>query len=309
MRELSPREWLRRVQEKLSQKYQVDAAELHFGPAPPRYAAFVRGPPPATGKKKTRRPRRWDIVVVDVAGQKRSQFRVLTAPGSDEPPKDLRFLDEERLVYEVVESPPPPPKQTKTQANKQAKKKKATKRGSTQSRKQPPKPSRKVSGPDRVAAPEPPALPRRTFVVQPIARRARAVRCQGVRFAFTTKHDRLAFVGGKPDAAFVAVNGVQVYPRRGRTVIGSELAWSRDGLGLAFLETPARKPARLVLLAAYDNPRADTSWELPPSAPVEGTRVFWPRPGRLVVGKTTARPVFTASFLRDDAAAGDTFTP
>jgi hypothetical protein len=59
MRELSPREWLRRVQEKLSQKYQVDAAELHFGPAPPRYAAFVRGPPPATGKKKTRRPRRW----------------------------------------------------------------------------------------------------------------------------------------------------------------------------------------------------------------------------------------------------------
>src|SRR5688572_4275213 len=40
MRELSPKEWLRRVQEKLSEKYQVDPAELRFSPAPPKLAAF-----------------------------------------------------------------------------------------------------------------------------------------------------------------------------------------------------------------------------------------------------------------------------
>ncbi len=47
---------------------------------------------PAPAGKKSKRPAAADdIVVVDVVGQKRGQFRAVTAPGSDEPPKDLRF--------------------------------------------------------------------------------------------------------------------------------------------------------------------------------------------------------------------------
>ena len=130
-----------------------------------------------------------------------------------------------------------------------------------------------------------------------------------MRFAFNGQSDRLGFVAGSPQSGFVSVNGVQVYPRRGRTFIASDLAWSRDGHGLAFLETPPRKAARLVLLGATDNPREDTTWELPASAPVDGARVFWTRPGRLVVGKTTSKPVFTASFSREDPDAGSDFTP
>ena len=146
-------------------------------------------------------------------------------------------------------------------------------------------------------------------MIQPVGRRARPIRCEGLRFAFTGKHDRVAFVAGKPEAAFVSVNGVQVYPRRGRSIIPSELAWSKDGYALAFLETPARKPARLVLLAATDNPREDVTWELPASLPLEGARVTWARAGKLVVGKTGAKPLFTASFARQDATEGDDFTP
>jgi hypothetical protein len=37
--------------------------------------------------------------------------------------------------------------------------------------------------------------------------------------------------------------------------------------------------------------------------------VFWTRPGKLVVGKTTTRPVFSASFEREDASASESFTP
>ena len=217
--------------------------------------------------------------MVDVLGQKRGQFRAVTARGSNEPPKDLRFLTDDRLIYEAVE------------ANKRPSR-------PQRARKKPARP-----GSDSTAA------PKRLFVIQPIARRARPIRCAGVRFAFTERHDRVAFVAGKPGAAFVAVNGVQVYPRRGRSTIPSDLAWSRDGLALAFLETPPRKPARLVLLAATDNPREDVTWDLPPATSLEGARVFWARSGKLVVGKTSTTPLFTASFTRRDAAAEDSFTP
>src|SRR5207247_3627682 len=54
-----------------------------------------------------------------------------------------------------------------------------------------------------------------------------------------------------PEAAYVAVDGAQVYPRKGRTVVASEPAWSRDGHSLAFLELPAARPPRLVLLAEF----------------------------------------------------------
>src|SRR6185295_4329260 len=89
----------------------------------------------------------------------------------------------------------------------------------------------------REAPSAPPGPPPRLFIIQPIAPRARPIRCQGVHFAFSREKDRLAFVAGKAEAAFVAVDGAQVYPRRGRTIVASAPAWSKDGRSLAFLET------------------------------------------------------------------------
>ena len=97
----------------------------------------------------------------------------------------------------------------------------------------------------------------------PPAPRARPVRCQGFDFTFTHEHDRLAFVSGQTGATFVAVDGAQVYPRRGRTVVASAPAWSKDGRRLAFLELPPDHAPRLVLVAAIDDPAGDVSWDLP----------------------------------------------
>ncbi len=286
MREVRTKDWFRQVQETLSIRYQVDISELRFSAPPPKLAAFVRGPaPPAdkTGKKKPARvtPRRHDIVVVDVMGQKRGQFRALTARGSYEPPRDLRFLRDDRLVYEAPPAPPPPPPKH-------------------------PRLRKKV----REHKPAELAPPPRLFVIQPISRRARPIRCEGAGFAFTPRHDHLVFVGGTGDRSFVSVDGAQVYPRKkGRTSIVGDPVWSRDGLGVAFLETPKKKPARLVLLGAFDDPREDVTWDLPEGADLDGARVFWARPGKLVVGKAPTHPIFSASFARPGASPVDTFNP
>ena len=142
-------------------------------------------------------------------------------------------------------------------------------------------------------------------MVQPVRRNARAKRCDGVAFAFNRGRDQLVFVGGKPEAAMVVVNGVQVYPRRGRTVVVSEPAWSRDGRSLAFVEAPPRQAGRLVLLAAPDNPTGDTTWALPTSTSIAGVKVFWAGPGKLVVGKSAMRPLFATSFSRDEPKSWD----
>jgi hypothetical protein len=142
------------------------------------------------------------------------------------------------------------------------------------------------------------ALPRRLFVIQPVSRRSRPIRCDGVRFAFTARQDHLAFVSGTPSAGFVSVDGVKVYPRRGSTFVASDPAWSRDGMAVAFVETPTAARPRLVLLAEYDNPTGDTAWDLPASSPLDGVRVFWSGTSRLVVGKTALHPLFAASFTK-----------
>ncbi|MEA2699767.1 MAG: hypothetical protein QOI66_4038, partial [Myxococcales bacterium] len=67
---------------------------------------------------------------------------------------------------------------------------------------------------------------------------------------------------------------------------------------LAFLESPTDGPAHLVLLAEFDNPTGDTTWDLPPAVSIEGARVFWAGSGRLVVGKTVTHPIFSASFQK-----------
>jgi hypothetical protein len=133
-------------------------------------------------------------------------------------------------------------------------------------------------------------------VIQSLEPRARPVRCEGYHFAFTAQNERIAFVGGTPQAAFVAVDGTQVYPRRGRSILPSALAWSKDGRSLAFIEAPAIRPPRLVMLADFDNPTGDTTWDLPASTPLDGIRVFWSGSSKLIVGKTPTHPLFSTSF-------------
>ncbi|HVR64614.1 MAG TPA: hypothetical protein VMU50_22085 [Polyangia bacterium] len=310
-REVNQKRWLADVRNKLAERLKVDPARLLVSPGMLRLA-FVRDPAESSAPKPPRRgrprPRRFQIVVVDNQGRLQATFRPVTMKGSDEPPKDLRFLSEDRLVYEVVASPPPP----ETPAARAAPAKPPpTKRAP------PPAPARADARPSSkkpdarraVASVPPPAAspppankpappPGRLFIIQPVAPRARPIRCEGRHFAFSAGGDHLAFVGGAPEAGYVAVDGQPVYPRRGRTVIASPVAWSKDGHSVAFVESPAKAPARLVLLAEFDNATGDTTWNLPPAASIEGVRVFWAAAGHLIVGKSPTHPLFSASFQK-----------
>jgi hypothetical protein len=287
-KEVNEKDWLASLREKIARQEKVPPADLRVSPGLLR-AAYVRSPSVVPTKSR-RRPasRRHTIVVVDNQGRRLATFRAVAARRGDEPPKGLRFLSEERLVYEVVEPPPeaPPP-------------------GKPPPRKPPPrlaaraKKAKPAPAPARAALP--PWPPARMFVIQPLTPRARPTKCLGVHFTFTREHDHLAFVSGSPESGFVAVDGAQLYPRRGRTVVASAPAWSRDGRSLALLESPADKPARLVLVAEIDNATGDTTWDLPPTASAEGVNVFWAGSGKLVVGKTQMRPIFSASFTKESS--------
>jgi hypothetical protein len=282
-KEVNEKDWLAALREKIAQQEKVPPTDLRVSPGLLR-AAYVRSPPVVATKSGRRpAPRRHTIVVVDNQGRRLATFRAVAARRGDEPPKGLRFLSEERLVYEIVEPPP-----------------EAAPPGKPAPRKPPPRRAARAKkakpAPARALPPWPPA---RTFVIQPITPRARPTKCVGVHFTFTREHDHLAFLSGSPESGFVAVDGAQLYPRRGRAVLASAPAWSKDGHSLAFLESPADKPARLVLVAEIDNATGDTTWDLPPTASTDGVNVFWAGSGKLVVGKTQMRPIFSASFTRE----------
>jgi hypothetical protein len=291
-KEVNQKDWLAALREKVAQQERVPPTDLRVSPGLLR-AAYVRSPPVVEIKPGRRPPpRRHDIVVVDNQGRRVASFHAVAAKRGDEPPRDLRFLSEDRLVYEVVEPPPEPPPPGKPAPRKPAKK--APPRAAEKSGK--PAPPKVAVAPAPHVAPLPPP---RTFVIQPIAPRARPIKCVGVHFTFSREKDKLAFVSGTAEAGFVAVDGAQVYPRRGRTMVASAPAWSKDGRSLAFLEARAERPARLVLLAELDNPTGDTTWDLPPTASTDGVLVFWAGSGKLVVGKTQMRPIFSASFTKE----------
>jgi hypothetical protein len=303
--EVNTKEWLAGLREKLAQQEKVPPGELQVSPGMLR-VAYVRSPAVVTPTKPRRRPtpRRHEIVVVDNQGQRVASFRAVAARVGDEPPKDLRFLSEEKLVYEVVA---PPPGETSGVLTPNRTTNPKLKRAVPARR---PKRARALKATLHAAPTATPALPTtpppptRLFVIQPLAPRAKPIRCEGVRFTFSRDRDRLAFVAGPPEAAFVAVDGAQLYPRHGRTAIASAPVWSKDGHSLAFLEVPAGTPARLVLVAELDNATGDTTWDLPPAAPLEGAGVFWAGSGKLVVGKTPTRPIFSSSFTKESPARG-----
>jgi hypothetical protein len=291
MKEVSEKQWFADTREKLGQRLKTEPASLQFSPSK-QLVAFVRDLTPPPGKKKKAPPRKFQIVVVDPEGARRATFTPVVARGSDEPPRELRFLDDQLLVYEVAPPPPAPPPPA-GKAKKPAPPKPAPSR-------HPPVPA-KVTAHAAPARPVPPKEegPERLFVVQPVGKRARAIRCQGYHFTFTAARDRLAHVGGKPESAFVAVNGKAVYPRRGHTIIGSDVAWSKDGTSLAFVEWPAGAAPRLVLLAQFDNPTGDTTWDLPATAATDGIHVYWKGVGKLIVGKSPLHPLFATSFTKE----------
>jgi hypothetical protein len=287
---LSEKQWVAQVREQLGKQLKVEPGELRFSPDR-QWVVIVRGPPPPPEGKPIKHPRRYQIVVTDAAGKRTMKFRPVVAKGSDEPPKDVHFLADNRLIYEVVDPPPAPPPPPKPAAKGKAKASKVS------------RPIKVTKAPAKVSpqAAKPEARPTRLFVIQPLARRGRLIRCVGERFSFTAQQDHLAFVGGEPEASFVSVDGAQVYPRKGRTQIGGEPAWSRDGHSLAFLELRHQAASRLVLLAEYDNPSGDTTWDLPMSTALDGARVFWAGSGKLVVGRSSLKPIFAASFHKEKA--------
>jgi hypothetical protein len=301
-KEVNQKDWISSLREKIAQQEKVPPTDLRVSPGLLR-AAYVRSPPVAPVKPGRRAPlRRHDIVVVDNQGRRVASFRAVAAKRGDEPPKDLRFLSEDRLVYEVVEPPPEATPPSKPPAHKAPKPAARAKKTAKLAKPAASKAASKPAPPKLAVAPAPhlpPLPPPRTFVIQPIAARARPIKCVGVHFTFSRDKDKLAFVSGTAEAAFVAVDGAQVYPRRGRAMVVSAPAWSKDGRSLAFLEARATQPARLVLLAELDNPTGDTTWDLPPTANTDGALVFWAGLGKLVVGKTQMRPIFSASFTKE----------
>ncbi len=268
---MSEKEWLVKTRQQIAGRWNIAGEELRFSPAR-TLVAFVQAPSVRVQKRPAKhpQPRVFTIVVVDVMGRRQHAFRPVRPRGQDEPPKDMQFLGEDRLVYEVVlpaPGPPPPPR-----------------RGSKR----------------KVATAAPAGAPERLFVIQPVRSRARPISCQAARFAFNARKDHLACVGGKPGAQGVFVDGARVYPRgRGQTVVASDPAWSKDQLALAFLEQRPAGGLRLVLIADPGNPTGDTNWDLPASAAGEGLQVFWPSAQKLVVGRSIAAPMFATTFAID----------
>jgi hypothetical protein len=294
MKEVSEKAWLANLRKKLGEKLNADPGDFRLSPRK-QLVAFVRSPPVRTapaapaGKKKSRRPppppppRKHQIIVADLEGKVQGTFRSLQVKGSDEPPKDLRFLSDTSLVYEVTKPPPPPvvakpvhPRPVHHAAR-----------------------SKPVAAPPAPLVPVPPLSEQRLFVVQQLGKRPRQLRCEGWAFTWNPPKDHLAYVTGPVGKTFVAVDGVKMYPRKGQTIIASDPAWSKDGTSLAFLEARPAKPPRLVLLAEFDNPTGDTLWDLPPTVALEGTQVFWANHGKLVVGKSVLKPVFATPFVKE----------
>lgn len=194
-------------------------------------------------------------------GEKLAEFEALR-PG---PVTELKFLDDLRLLYVAAPAPRPKAKGAK------------------------------------------PTAPKITYVVQSITPGSPPLACEGTRFVWSQKGNHLAWVGGEPGAEYVGADGQKVYPRNGVTTIVGEPAWSRDGHSLAFVELagkPGSKPGKggqpkLIVLAEFDNPTGDLSWDLPVTIDRNAMRVFWAGRTSIVVGESLTKPAYSSSFERE----------
>ncbi|MCB9554916.1 MAG: PD40 domain-containing protein [Deltaproteobacteria bacterium] len=121
---------------------------------------------------------------------------------------------------------------------------------------------------------------------------------RGSRFAWSPGRQRLAYVS-RGEHQQVRVGHRRVWPRasagqRGRIV--SELFWSPDGSGLAFLESSGAG-TRLVVLLVIDDPAGDLTWRLPAAAGDPRNKLFWAA-SKLLIGESTFKPRYAASWNR-----------
>ncbi len=269
----------------VTRQHGLDPSDVHWAPSRKRFALVVPPPPASAGQTDTAGAA--SILVHPGPGA----VPVSIAPVGTLAPTELRFLDEDRLVYLA---PPPPVAPAVTAATTTGRRRKRS--GQRAARKL--RSSAAARG-----APPPSAAAKAAYVIQPIATGSPPLLCEGDRFVWTEGRDHVAWVGGPAGKEFVGADGAQVYPRRGRTrtTVQGLPAWSADGRSLAFIETGGGQ-ARLVVLVETDNPNGDSTWPLPPTALRPDQAVFWAGPGRLVVGESLTKPAFATSFEREPAA-------
>jgi len=122
---------------------------------------------------------------------------------------------------------------------------------------------------------------------------------RGHGFAWSPGRKKVAFVTGKKRQE-IRVSGERIWPRGAASVskrrIVSELVWSPDGGGIAFMERRGRT-TRLVVLLVIDNRGGDLSWPLPEAARDPKNRLFWAE-NKLVIGESSLKPRFAASWRR-----------
>ncbi|HEY0710639.1 MAG TPA: hypothetical protein VGG33_27800, partial [Polyangia bacterium] len=194
-----------------------------------------------------------------------------------------------RLIYEVVKAAPDEqPITARARAAERRRKAKAV--------------AKAKAAAAKGGEPEP---DKRLFIIQPLGKRTRPIRCEHIHVAWNPQRTHIASMGGPAHARFVAVDGVKVYPRRGASRLSGPPAWSKDGTSLAFVENRPAKPARLVLLAEFDNPTGDTFWDLPAVATLDGAQAYFTGHDRLVVGKSALKPLFAAPFTKEKAPTFD----
>jgi hypothetical protein len=154
----------------------------------------------------------------------------------------------------------------------------------------------------RPAAAAPKKKPGRRLVASEAGQAARATARAAMRFERRTWRqarcpvgDRFAQVQNHSAGERVTVDGAPLYPRHGTTRVVSNLTWSRDGSGLAFVERTARGALRLVVFPVLemDDP---LTWDLPDGVLTRAPRTTWIAPGQVGVGDSEAVPQIVARF-------------
>ncbi|HEY3360098.1 MAG TPA: hypothetical protein VGQ83_43000 [Polyangia bacterium] len=107
--------------------------------------------------------------------------------------------------------------------------------------------------------------------------------------------DRFAQVKSAGGGERVVVDGAPLYPRRGGTRVVSNLVWSRDGSGLAFVERTTGGRLRLLVFPVLEMDEP-LSWEIPDGVLTRAPKVTWMGPAQVGVGNSEVAPQVVARF-------------